>query len=137
LLHFRGQVIPWGLRLYIKKEDCHKLGQTFRKTTQLAADLIRELTPPKGVQVRGLFDSYYLCPVVVRACQDQGFHYVFSLKNNRNLFLGSQKLKTGKYGRTLFRKHKKTAFQIAKPDGNATYTFVDTGRLQISGIGQA
>jgi len=137
LLHFRGQVIPWGLRLYVKKELCPNLGQPFRKTTQLAADLIREFTAPKGVRVRVLFDSYYLCPAVVSACRDQGFHYVSSLKNNRNLFRGNHKLKTGTYSKTLFRKHKKISFQIAKPDGKATYTYVDAGWLQVSGIGQA
>ncbi len=137
VLHFRGQVIPWGIRLYVKKEQCRKLGHPFRKTTQLAADLIREFTPPKGVQVRVLFDSYYLCPAVVSTCRDQGFRYVSTLKGNRNLFRNGQKLKTAKHGQALFRKHKKTSFQITKPDGKVSYTYVDAGWLKVNGIGQA
>ena len=76
LLRFRGHVIPWGIRLYIKKEDCRTLKRPFKKTTQMAAELIREFNPPAGLRVRVLFDSYYLCPVVVKACRKKGFCFV-------------------------------------------------------------
>ncbi|HOT74081.1 MAG TPA: transposase [Anaerohalosphaeraceae bacterium] len=86
VLRFRGHVIPWGVRLYLKKEDAALLGQPFKKTTQLAADLIDEFQPPEGVSVRVLFDSYYLCPTVVKACRKKGFRLVSTLKSNRNLY---------------------------------------------------
>ena len=45
VLRFVGQVIPWGVRLYLKKEDAALLGQPSKKTTQLAAELIDEFNP--------------------------------------------------------------------------------------------
>ena len=97
VVEFRGQTIPWGVRLYAKKDDCPKLGLPFRKTTELAAELIQEFTPPEGVRVVVLFDSYYLCKTVVKACRAKGFRFAATLKANRNLFRGGRKLKAGKY----------------------------------------
>lgn len=77
VIRFRGHTIPFGIRLYVKKEDCKGLGIEFKKTTQLAAELISEFKPPEGVHVRVLFDSFYLCPVVVKSCRKSGFHFVW------------------------------------------------------------
>jgi DDE superfamily endonuclease len=41
-LVYRHHVIPWGIRLYVKREQCTGVGVPFRKTTELAAQLIRE-----------------------------------------------------------------------------------------------
>jgi SRSO17 transposase len=92
---FRGYTIPLGIRLYIKKEDSRVLSHPFKKTTELAAELIREFEAPQGVHVRVLFDSYYLCPVVVKECRKKGFRFVSTLKSNRNLFKNGRKLKAG------------------------------------------
>jgi len=134
-IRFRGYTIPFGIRLYIKKEDCRSLKRTFKKTTQLAADLIGEFEPPEGVKIRVLFDSYYLCPVVVKACRRRGFRFVSVLKNNRNLFKNGRKLKTGIYGKSLFRRRKKKAFSIRKCKGHVKYAYVDAGWLDVSGLG--
>jgi hypothetical protein len=48
ILVFRQHVIPYGVRLYVKKEYCPALGVAFRKTTELAAQLIRACTPPRA-----------------------------------------------------------------------------------------
>jgi hypothetical protein len=48
-------------------------GRKFRKLTQIAADLIREWRPPATVKARVLFDAFYLCPAVVRACESRSF----------------------------------------------------------------
>ena len=104
VLRIKGHIIPWGIRLYVKKEDCRLLGCDFRKTTQLTADLIEEFQPPEGVKVIVLFDSYYLCPTVVKACRKRQFHFVSTLKSNRNLFRNGRKLKTGIYSKNLFRR---------------------------------
>ena len=45
-LRFRDHTIPLGIRLYVKKEDCDDLRVAFRKTTELAAELIRSFDPP-------------------------------------------------------------------------------------------
>src|SRR3546814_15964661 len=53
----RGHVIPVGIRPPVKKAHCAALGRAFRQTTELAAQLIREFTPPAGVKVVVLFDA--------------------------------------------------------------------------------
>lgn len=135
-VRFRGHTIPFGIRLYIKKEDCRSLGRNFKKTTQLAAELISEFEPPQGVNVRVLFDSYYLCPVVVKACRKKGFRFVSVLKSNRNLFKNGRKLKTSKYSKSMFRNHKKKTFCIHKSNGNVKYTYVDAGWMDVGKIGR-
>jgi len=135
-IRFRGYTIPFGVRLYIKKEDCPSLKREFKKTTQLAAELISEFEPPEGVRVRILFDSYYLCPVVVKACRKKGFRFVSVLKNNRNLFKNGRKLKTGSYGGSLYRRRKKKTFSIRKSKGYVKYAYVDAGWLDVSKLGR-
>ncbi len=135
-IRFRGHTIPFGIRLYVKKEDCKPLGVKFKKTTQLAAELISELKVPEGVGVCVLFDSYYLCPVVVKACRKKGFRFVSVLKSNRNLFKNGQKLKTGRYGKKLFGRQENKNFSIRKSKGLVQYTYVDAGWLDVSGLGR-
>jgi hypothetical protein len=137
VLQFRGYTIPFGIRLYLKKEDCQALKRPFRKTTQLAAELIRQFNPPEGVRVRVLFDSYYLCPVVVKACLEKGFHFVSSLKSNRNLFKSGQKLKAGRYGYNLFRRGSRKTCQLRKSHGTVKFCYMDAGWLQVSRVGRA
>jgi hypothetical protein len=135
-LKFRGHVIPFGIRLYVKREDCPDLELEFRKTTQLAAQLIREFVPPAGVRVRVLFDLYYLCHTVVKACRRKGFRFVSALKSNRNLFKNGRKLKAGVYGRNLFRRVEGKSFVIRKESGKVNYTYVDAGWLDVSDMGK-
>lgn len=135
-IRFRGHTIPFGIRLYVKKEECPKLGVEFKKTTQLAAELISEFKPPEGLKVRVLFDSFYLCPVVVKSCRKKGFRFVSTLKSNRNLFKNGRKLKAGKYGKNLFRNQKKNTLTIHKSKGLVKYAYVCAGWLIVSELGK-
>lgn len=135
-LKFRGYTIPFAIRLYVKEKDCPGLEIEFKKTTQLAAQIISELEVPEGVRVRALFDSYYLCPTVVKACRRKGFHFVSALKSNRNLFKSGRKLKCGKYGRSLFRRMEKKSLVMRKESGKVSYTYVDAGWLDVSDLGK-
>ena len=135
-ISFRGYTIPLAIRIYVKKQDCRPLGRTFKKTTQLAAELIGEFEPPQQVNVRVLFDSYYLCPVVVKECRRKGFRFVSTLKSNRNLFKNGRKLKTGRYGKSTFAAHKKKNFCIRKSNGIVKYTYVDAGWMDVGNIGK-
>jgi SRSO17 transposase len=135
-IRFRGHTIPFGIRLYIKKEDCRTLKRKFKKTTQMAAELISEFEPPEGIQVRVLFDSYYLCPVIVKACRKKGFCFVSTLKSNRNLFKNGRKLKAGGYGARLLRRGRKKIYRISKTKGYVKYTYVDAGWLNVSDLGK-
>jgi hypothetical protein len=67
----RAQVIPWGIRLYVKPEHAKALEPPFCKTTELAAQLLQAFYAPVSVNVVVLFDTYYLCPTVVRACREK------------------------------------------------------------------
>jgi len=136
VLRFRGHVIPWGVRLYLKKEDAAMLGRPFKKTTQLAADLIDEFKPPTGVQVRVLFDSYYLCPTVVKVCRKKGYRFVSTLKSNRNLYKNGRTLKVGAYGHSLFGRRPRKSCRIEKRGGSADYTYVDAEWMKVSDLGQ-
>jgi SRSO17 transposase len=130
-LLFREHVIPWAIRLYVKKEACAAVSVPFQKTTELAAQLIREFNAPAGVKVLVLFDAYYLCPTVVKACREQRFHFASTLKSNRNLLKPGWKLKAGRYGRNLFRRRRTETLVITKPHGSARYRFVDAGWLTV------
>jgi hypothetical protein len=135
VVEFRGHLIPFGVRLYVKKERCNALGVPFRKTTELAADLIARFAPPIDLEVVVLFDSYYLCPTVTQACSQSAFSFVSTLKNNRNLSRTGRLLKAGRYGRSLFRRQPKESLTIPKDHGGAHYQYVDAGQIQISHIG--
>ena len=134
-LLFRDHVIPWGIRLYAKKEACAAIGVPFQKTTELAAQLIREFNAPTGVKVLVLFDAYYLCPTVVKACRERRFHFASTLKSHRNLLKPGWKLKAGRYGRNLFRRRRTEPLIITKPDGSARYRFVDAGWPPVGHLG--
>ena len=135
ILVYRDHVIPFGIRLYVKKAQCPTVGVPFHKTTELAAQLIRECTPPAGVKVVVLFDAYYLCPTVVKACREQQFHFASTLKSNRSLFKQGWKLHAGRYGRNLFRRRRTDTLDLAKPYGSLRYRFVDAGWLEVSKLG--
>jgi SRSO17 transposase len=135
ILVCRHHVIPFGIRLYVKKEQCAAVGVPFRKTTELAAQLIREFKAPAGVKVVVLFDAYYLCPTVVKACREKQFHFASTLKSNRSLFKQGWKLKSGGYGRNLFRRRRTATLDIAKPHGKVRYRFIEAGWLQVSRLG--
>jgi SRSO17 transposase len=135
VLLFRQHVIPWGIRLYVKKEACAAVGVPFRKSTELAAQLIGEFNAPAGVQVRVLFDAYYLCPTVVKACREKGFRLASTLKSHRCLFKPGWKLKAGRYGRNQFRRHRTETLVITKPHGSAHDRYLDAGWLQVSKLG--
>jgi len=106
-LRVGGVTIPWASVLYVKKEHAAPLGVPFRKLTELAAQIIHDAELPSSRQVTVLFDAYYLCPTVVRACADRGWHYVGVGKSNRCFTPrrgdGTVK-KLGKYGQNVLRR---------------------------------
>ena len=102
----------------------------------MAADLIGEFEPPEGVKILVLFDSYYLCPTVVKTCRKQGFHFISALKSNRNLFKNGRKLKTGPYGRNLFGRQTKKHLSLCKSHGTVRYTYVDAGWIPVGKLGR-
>jgi DDE superfamily endonuclease len=136
ILVCREHVIPCGIRLSVKKAPCATLGLPFRKTTELAAQLIREFKSPTGVKVVVLCDAYSLGPTVVKACRERRFHLASTLKRNRSLFKHGWKLKAGRYGRTRFRRRCTATLDLAKSYGPVRYRGVDAGWLEVSTLGR-
>ena len=100
-LYYRGVTIPWGSWLYVKKEHVKSLKITFQKLTDLAACAVRQACLPEMFKVTVLFDAFYLCPAVVTACKDKGWHYIGVGKSNRWFTVGSVKRKLGRYGKNV------------------------------------
>lgn len=108
LLETKGVIIPWGIKLHLKKTWCKHEGRSFKKLTELAAELIRSLPAfPEGVEVVVLFDSYYLCRAVIEA-MPQGWFFVSRLKSNRNIVVEGAQRKAGQYAKNLLRRRRQT-----------------------------
>ena len=106
---YRDVVIPYAVSLWASEACCADSQAkakpedrfTFRKLTEMGGDMIGTARLPTGVRGIVLFDSYYLCPPVTRACQAAGFRYVGVAKKNRNFFPDGRprdKRKLGRYG---------------------------------------
>jgi SRSO17 transposase len=78
---FRGVVMPWRIELW--KPKGHS-GPRYRKLTTMAAAMVKALEVPAGVKVRVLFDAFYLCPTVTKACESKGFTFFSVAQRNRN-----------------------------------------------------
>ncbi len=85
---FRGVVLPWRIELW--KPKGHP-GPRYHKLTDMAAAMVKAFDPPEGVKVRVLFDAFYLCPTVTRACQGKGFTFFSVASRNRNFTTGEGK----------------------------------------------
>lgn len=114
-LVFRGVVIPFRISLWAPKPFCEASQREsnpadrirFRKLTELAADAIDAVALPTGVKAVVLFDAYYLCPTVTRACQRKGFRYVGVAKKNRTFFPDGRprdKRRLSRYGANVLRR---------------------------------
>ncbi len=77
---FRGVIFPCRFELWLPKSCGAK---AYRKTTRIAADLIATFEPPAGLKVRVLFDAFYLCPTVTKACETRGFSWFSVASRNR------------------------------------------------------
>ncbi len=115
VLVYRGVVIPYAVRLWANKAYCkgpQKLSPgeepvKFRKLTEMAGDMVSELSLPSSGTVVVLFDSYYLCPAVICACTARGFRYAGVAKKNRNFFPDGRprdKRKLGRYGANVLQR---------------------------------
>ena len=79
---FRGVVLPWRVELWKPKGQAG--APRYRKLTDMAAGMVKAFTPPDGVRARVLFDAFYLCPQVARACEAKGFTFFSVAARNRS-----------------------------------------------------
>jgi hypothetical protein len=78
---FRGAVLPWRVELW--KPKGHP-GPRYRKLTDMAAAMVKAFDAPAVVKVRVLFDAFYLCPAVAKACAAKGFRFFSVAARNRS-----------------------------------------------------
>jgi SRSO17 transposase len=100
---FRGLTLPWQFVLWLPADYCKIHRGMYRKTTTIAAELIRQFEPPTGLKVRVLFDAFYLCPAVTKACTDRGFTWFSVAARNRNLTVGKRSRRIGEIGPGVLR----------------------------------
>lgn len=113
VLVYRGVTIPYALRLWAPPAFCQDAAQrgeepmVYRKSTELAAEMIAGLRLPSEGKVIVLFDSYYLCPVVLGACNSRDFAWISVAKKNRTFYPHGRnwdKRKLSSYGRNMLRR---------------------------------
>lgn len=97
VFHYRGYTIPLTFRVYLKPEQAKALEEDFHTLPELAADIIRSITPPEGVRLVVLFDSAYMNQKVVRAVREKGFDYVSRLPKNRIVTIRGRHRKIGPF----------------------------------------
>ena len=120
VLVYHGVVIPYAVRLWLPQDFSRQEGLSFRKLTELAAEMIGQVAFPgksKG-KVIALFDAYYLCPVVTQACEGRGWAYISVAKKNRNFFPQGRdrdKRKLSRYGRNVLRRNGRAMKVCGKP----------------------
>lgn len=85
---FRGVMLPWRIDLWKPKGQPRDPGPRYRKLTDMAAAMVKAFDAPEGLNVRVLFDAFYLCPKMARACQSKGFTFFSVAARNRNFTTG-------------------------------------------------
>jgi hypothetical protein len=94
---FRGVTWPWSFEMWLPEKYCRDQKLAYRKLTRIAAEMIRAFEPPRGVQVRVLFDAFYLCALVTKACENRDFTW-FSVASKNRRFAREGRGKSGKLG---------------------------------------
>ena len=79
-----GMRIPFR-RCYYTAEYCKQKGRAYRKQTELAADMIRELPLPDGADVVVLGDTAFDAAPIQKACAARGYSWVVPMNPERVL----------------------------------------------------
>jgi hypothetical protein len=83
-------ISPDGIRIpcfkcYHTEEFCQQRNRVYRKQTELAADLIREVPRIIGCDLLVLGDTAFDASVIRAACQARGFHWIVPMNPERVL----------------------------------------------------
>jgi hypothetical protein len=83
-------ITPSGYRIpcfkpFYTKDYCQQKKRPFRKQTELAADLIRELPVPEGADVVVLGDTAFDAETIRDACNDRDFSWITPVNTERVL----------------------------------------------------
>lgn len=83
-------ITPSGMRIpcfkpFYTKDYCKNTNRPFRKQTELAADLIRELPVPEGTEVIILGDTAFDAQTIRDACKEREFSWITPVNTERVL----------------------------------------------------
>ena len=83
-------ITPGGIRIpfrrsYYTKDFCQRTKRTYRKQTELAAEMIRELPLPEGADVVVLGDTAFDAEVIRKACEDRKYSWIVPMNPERVL----------------------------------------------------
>ncbi|HUT58735.1 MAG TPA: transposase [Phycisphaerae bacterium] len=83
-------ITPSGIRIpfqrpYRTEKYCQEKGHVHRTTAESAADMIRDLPLPEGVEVTVLGDTAYDAQVVREACEDRNYQWIVPCNPERVL----------------------------------------------------
>lgn len=123
VLRVGNRVIPLDVRLAYKKVWAKRLKLPFRTLNDLAVLLIDSFAPmaeEMELEVRVLFDSYYMNKKVVGAVERHGWIYVSVLPSNRAPKIRGRKTQVGRYRRCIPRKQYRKIW-CATEEGKKAY----------------
>ena len=139
VLVYRGVVIPYAIGLWASEnfwEDTENRPAAervkFRKVTKMAAGMVEQVALPNGGKAIVLFNSYYLCPTVIRVCKIPNFRFVGVAKKNRNFYPDERswdKRKLKKHGANVLKRERRWS----KVDGKKHRLAERVGQLSKSG----
>jgi hypothetical protein len=83
-------ITPSGIRIpfrrcYYTQEYCQKTGRVYRKQTELAAEIIRELPLPEGADVVVLGDTAFDAEVIHKVCEERHYTWIVPMNPERVL----------------------------------------------------
>jgi len=135
-LVYRGQFIPYDLRLSMKPGWCRKLGKEFKTLPELAAAIVRSLDVAKemGLKVEVLFDAGYMNRKVVSAVVAMGWTYFSTLPSNRAIKVHGRWTHVKDYRRCI-PKRQYRAVTCHTEEGAKTY-WATSRKLWLKSIGK-
>ena len=135
VIEYRGIVIPFAMEVYIPKENIRVTGNSFKKKTTIAFEILKEFeADEKHSACDGVFvvaDTYYACPSIFELCRQRKYNFVSMLKTNRVLYLGNKQMNVELFTRRYFSKRNKN--RVIKIGSNKYQVYSQKAHLKSGG----
>lgn len=115
IIEYRGMVIPYGIEVYIPKDEKRIENFTFRKKTAMALELLKRFEADENQTVYVIADTYYATTGIIWLCREKGYILVSSLKRNRILIINNKQINLKDYlKQNFYRKSGKKNIKLGK-----------------------
>jgi hypothetical protein len=78
-------LVPLDFRIYVPMKVCKYIPMQFETKLEMAAEMLKKLKLPQGLNVGVMFDSWYLCPTVTQAVVEKNYSWYSRCRSNRNI----------------------------------------------------